>query len=246
MVRPASVLAVLLAGIAFAGCSVVDRLSNIGEVPALSPLSNPTVAAGYRPVAMPTPEAEGTSAHANALWQTGSTSFFQDQRASKLGDILVVLININDLAAIQNQTERTHSGDQGFGVSGAIGTAIGGILPAGSSADALIGLSGNSSSGGSGSVNRTETIATVVAAMVIQVLPNGYLVVEGRQEVRVNFEVRELIVAGIVRPQDIAANNTIESSRIAELRMGYGGRGQISDVQQPSYGQQVLDALMPI
>jgi flagellar L-ring protein precursor FlgH len=102
-----------------------------------------------------------------------------------------------------------------------------------------------SSSDGKGSVNRQEALQTNVAAVVTQVLPNGNLVVEGKQEIRVNFEIRELIVAGIVRPEDIQSDNTIESSKIAQARIAYGGRGQITDVQQPRYGQQVMDVLLP-
>ena len=109
----------------------------------------------------------------------------------------------------------------------------------------LLTVDSTAASDGKGSVQRQEALQTSVAAVVTQVLPNGNLVVEGKQEIRVNYEVRELIVAGIVRPEDIQSDNTIDSSKIAQARIAYGGRGQISDVQQPRYGQQVLDVLLP-
>jgi len=236
------------AGIAalLAGCGIPDRLSQIGQAPALSPITSPTDQAGYVPVQMPMPEQEPPRpTNSPSLVPQGATSFFRDQRARRVGDILTVNVTISDSASVDNATERSRSGTEGMGAGGVIGTALGGILPAGTSADGLVNLNSSTASGGAGSIARSEVIRTVVAAVITQVLPNGNLVIEGRQEVRVNFEVRELLVAGIVRPQDIGSDNTVESSKIAEARISYGGRGQITDVQQPRYGQQVLDVLLP-
>jgi flagellar L-ring protein precursor FlgH len=227
------------------GCSALDRLAQIGEHPPLSAIENPTTQPGYKPVHMPMPTPQPASYSPNSLWRNGSRAFFKDQRAHQVGDILTVTVNLNDKAVIANETQRSRENKEDSGVSDFLGsktiknpaTAIlpGRILTADSSA----------SSDGKGSVNRSEALVTNVAAVVTQVLPNGNLVVEGKQEVRVNFEVRELIVAGIVRPEDIQSDNTIDSSKIAEARIAYGGRGQITDVQQPRYSQQALDILLP-
>lgn len=227
------------------GCGAADRLANVGQAPALSSIENPTAQPGYRPVQMPMPTVQPVSYAPASLWQSGSRTFFKDQRARNIGDILTVKVRITDKAAIANSTARSRSSSDALGVEGAIGNVITDILPGGTQADALVANKGASNSNGAGSVNRTEDVATDVAAVITQVLPNGNLVIEGRQEVRVNFEVRELIVAGVVRPEDIGSDNTIESTKIAEARISYGGRGQITDVQQPRYGQQIADAILP-
>ena len=235
----------LLAVTAFAsGCSSIDRLSQIGEKPKLTEIENPTTQPGYKPVQMPMPKPEQASYNANSLWRNGSRAFFRDQRASRVGDIMTVTVNITDKANIANETQRSRTSKEDSGVSAFLGsqtiTQANKILPG-----KILTADSTASTDGKGSVNRQEALQTNVAAVVTQVLPNGNLVVEGKQEIRVNFEIRELIVAGIVRPEDIQSDNTIDSSKIAQARIAYGGRGQITDVQQPRYGQQVMDVLLP-
>ena len=227
------------------GCSAVDRLSAIGEKPSLTAIENPTTQAGYKPVQMPMPKPEAASYNANSLWRNGSRAFFKDQRAHQVGDILTVTVNFTDTANIANETQRSRTNKEDSGISDFAGSK----LLSGSAAKVLPGrlltADSTASSDGKGSVQRQENLQTSVAAVVTQLLPNGNLVVEGKQEIRVNFEVRELIVAGIVRPEDIQSDNTIDSSKIAQARIAYGGRGQITDVQQARYGQQAFDILLP-
>ena len=235
----------LLATCAFAsGCSSIDRLSQIGEQPRLSAIDNPTTQPGYKPVQMPMPKPEVASYNPNSLWRNGSRAFFKDQRAHQVGDLLTVTVNFTDKANIANETQRSRTAKEDSGITDFIGsqtiTQPLKILPG-----RILTTDSTSSADGKGSVQRQEALQTNVAAVVTQVLPNGNLVVEGKQEIRVNFEIRELIVAGIVRPEDIQSDNTIDSSKIAQARIAYGGRGQITDVQQPRYGQQVMDVLLP-
>jgi len=238
------VLSVTVAVQPLVGCSTWDRLATLGEPPPLAAIENPTTQAGYKPVHMPMPTPQPASYSPNSLWRNGSRAFFKDQRAHQVGDILTVTVNLNDKAVIANDTQRSRKNEEDSGVDNLFGAKKVPIINQAIPTRIFTGDS-NSTSEGKGSVNRSEALVTNVAAVVTQVLPNGNLVVEGKQEVRVNFEIRELIVAGIVRPEDIQSDNTIDSSKIAEARIAYGGRGQITDVQQPRYGQQVLDVLLP-
>jgi flagellar L-ring protein precursor FlgH len=232
------------AGLA-SGCSSLNRLSQIGEQPKLTAIDNPTTQPGYKPVQMPMPKPETVSYNANSLWRNGSRAFFKDQRAARVGDLLTVTVNFTDKANIANETQRSRTNKEDSGITDFAGSKLLGasaqkVLPG-----RLLTADSTSSSDGKGSVARQENLQTNVAAVVTQILPNGNLVVEGKQEIRVNLEIRELIVAGIVRPEDIQSDNTIDSSKIAQARIAYGGRGQITDVQQPRYGQQVMDVLLP-
>lgn len=242
-------IAVLACGLALGACSsTVDRLNAVGQAPALSAIDNPTTIPGYRPVSMPMPAPEPPVYNANSLWRSGARAFFRDQRAARIGDILTVIVQVTDSAVINNKTSRTRDNKEQMGaaaLAGFEGVLVDKVLPDGANASGLVDLNSEAGSEGEGTVNRREAIRTRVAAVVTQILPNGNLVIEGRQEVRINFEVRELVVAGIVRPEDINADNTIDSAKIAEARIAYGGRGQISDVQQPRYGQQILDIILP-
>ena len=230
------------------GCSHLDKLTEIGETPKLSAIESPVEKPGYQPVSMPMPEPEAVSYNPNSLWRNGSRSFFKDQRARKVGDIITVMIEITDKAEIDNESTRDRSGSNAIGIDSLAGygpTILSKILPDGANLADLIKTNSTSTDKGSGTVDREEKLTTKMAAVVMQELPNGNLVIEGRQEVRVNHEIREIIVAGIIRPEDVSSINTIDISKIAEARVSYGGRGHITNVQAPRYGNQVLDILLP-
>jgi flagellar L-ring protein FlgH len=240
-------LTAALVMISLGGCSYVERLKDVGETPKLSAIENPVMQAGYRPVSMPMPVPEKISYSPNSLWRTGARAFFEDQRARRVGDILTVIVEITDKAEFDNTTERNRDNSENVNVAkfGGFEKLLKKVLPDGTDLSQLAAASSDSKSEGGGTIDREEKITTKIAAVVTQVLPNGNMAVEGRQEIRVNFELRELIVAGVVRPEDITSENTIPISKIAEARVSYGGKGQISDVQQPRYGQQILDILLP-
>jgi flagellar L-ring protein precursor FlgH len=227
------------------GCSSLDRLKQIGEQPPLSPVDNPTAKPGYKPVQMPMPMAQPATYNPNSLWRNGSRAFFKDQRAHHVGDILTVKVNINDTAQFQDQTQITHTATEDSGITNFIGentipNPAKAVLPG-----RLLTADSNTQSNANGSINRQDQLLTNVAAVVTQVLPNGNMVIEGKQEIRLNSEVRELIVAGVARPEDIDSDNTIDLPKIAEARVAYGGRGELTNIQQERYGQQALDVLLP-
>lgn len=241
-------LAAPLAALVLAGCgTTVDRLRDVGKEPALTTIQNPTRSPAYHSVSMPMPEPASAAHQPNSLWQTGARGFFKDQRAARVGDILTVLIEISDKAQISNTTKRSRANEESAALPSLLGfeTKLSKVLPDAIDPNSLADVSSGSSSEGAGSVKRDEKIDMKVAAVITQRLPNGNFVVHGRQEVRVNFEVRELQIAGVIRPEDIGSDNTISYEKIAEARISYGGRGQITDVQQPRYGQQVFDILFP-
>lgn len=237
---------ILATATALAGCAdTIDKLEQVGKTPEFKKVENPQTRPDYQPLTWPMPQAEPPSKeYANSLWRPGARSFFRDQRAGRVGDILRVKVTINDKAELKNETKRDRSDDGKMGIPSLFGGFREKALP-GAAADDLIGYNSNNKTDGKGEMKRDEKINTQIAALVTQVLPNGNLVIEGSQEIRVNFEVRELLVKGVVRPEDIGSDNTIDSSQIAESRIAYGGRGQMTDIQQPRWGSQVVDIVSP-
>ncbi|MDX1486395.1 MAG: flagellar basal body L-ring protein FlgH [Alphaproteobacteria bacterium] len=234
--------------IGLGGCSnTVERLSQVGEKPPLTEIQNPTQTPNYRPVSLPMPVKTHAESRPNSLWRTGARAFFRDQRAGQVGDILTVVIDIDDKAELNNTTDRTRTTTENDEIGTVLGIEglIDGLMPKDFSRTNPINVTGETQNKGSGKIDRDEEINVKVAAVVTQVLPNGNLVIRGRQEVRVNYEVRELSVTGIVRREDIGSDNKISYEKIAEARIAYGGRGHLTDVQQPRYGTQILDIIYP-
>jgi len=227
-----------------AACS---PLNQVGRVPALSGVADNAehaamLSPGLPPVTDHRPPVAGAS-----LWNGGPQSLLGDRRAMRRGDIMTVVIQIDDKAEISNSTTQSRSGSESMGVPSLLGIPerLNAVLPDGASMDSAISTNSKSSSQGDGSVRRKEKLTLRVAATIVDVLQNGVLQIQGSQEVRVNFEIRELLVSGFVRPEDISRQNEITYDKIASARISYGGRGQISAVQQPRYGQQIADIILP-
>jgi flagellar L-ring protein precursor FlgH len=233
--------------LSLSACGAGERLANIGKAPDMSPITNPTTAADYRPVSLPMPRETAESAQNNSLWSSNRQTFFKDQRARNVGDILTVMINIDDEAKMSNESKRNRAASDNLDLPalGGFETNINKILPEAADVTNLVETSSDSSHAGKGSVNRKEEIDMRLAAVVTQILPNGNLVIQGRQETRVNFENRILELMGVIRPEDIDTNNQISYEKVAEARISYGGKGQITDMQQPRYNQQLYDIIAP-
>jgi flagellar L-ring protein FlgH len=250
---------VVCAAASLAACgNTLDRLSEMGQGPALTPIKNP--AETNAKITMPTPPRNDADGQNNAsLWRTGARQFFKDNRANQVGDIVTVIVSIADTADFSNTTTRGRTNSEsadvasqflGYGTSELLARLPGANNNTSSNnatgnTVSLGGLNSTTSNNGTGRIQRAETLNLRVAAIITQVLPNGNFVLSGTQEVRVNFEARILQLAGVIRPQDITSVNTIRQDQLAEARIAYGGKGQITDFQQPRWGQQLFDIVSP-
>lgn len=240
---------ILCSLVGVSGCaSTLEKLEGVGKPPALSKVKDPTTEPDYHPMTWPLPESPPKQASPNSLWQQGSRAFFRDGRAARVGDILRVKISLTDQAEFTNTTTSSRSTNENIAAPTFLGAEkkLAAITPVVNPNPAkLADITSSNSNNGNVSAKRKETVNTQVAAMVTQVLPNGNFVIQGKQELLMNYDIREVSIRGVVRPQDIGSDNTIDSTQVAEARITYGGRGQNMDVQQKPWGAQAVEAISP-
>ena len=227
-------------------CGILGKLAEVGHPPAMTASADPTAEPGWRPLSLPMPSPVLTPPEANSLWRSGSRAFFKDQRAAQVGDLLTVVVNMADTADVEDYTIAGRTGVQTEGAPALLGLQA--SIPhlfAQTNPNTLVSTNNTGNMTGTGSIKRFETVVLRLSGEVTQVLPNGNLVITARQEFRVNSELRELGVTGVVRPEDIASDNTVQHDRVAEARITYGGRGQLTTIETPRWGEQVLEAILP-
>ena len=236
-----------LVAVSVTGCNVLSRLSEVGDGPELTKIVNPVARPDYRPVSLPMPTPQVAEDNPNSLWRAGAKAFFKDHRAKEIGDVLTVKLDFTDKATFDNVTTRERDDSEDTNITQLLGleAEFSKVLPQAVSAASLLSFDNAHETKGEGKVDRQEVISLTFAAVVTQILPNGSLVIVGRQEILVNSELRELMVTGVVRPSDIDSDNTISHEKIAEMRVAYGGSGTLSQLQQPRWGTQIWDIIFP-
>ena len=244
---PLSKRSALVAVLALAPLGACSTVKEAVRGPELAPVGYPAALVPREQTIITPRETERGPASANSLWRVGARAFFADQRASRVGDILTVQIDIDDKAKTINSTNSSRTSSNNVGVPHFLGleSSLGRILPGEYDPAKMVESGSSSSNAGAGSVNREEKISLTIAAVVTAVMPNGNMMIQGTQEVRTNAELRQLTVAGIVRPEDISSANTIRHTQIAEARISYGGRGDISRVQKTPAGQSLVERFSP-
>ena len=238
LIRTAAIAAL---GLSLSGCNLFTRISEVGGGPKLTEIQNPVAEPSYQPVSLPMPAPQRVEDNPNSLWRAGARAFFKDHRAKEVGDIVTVKLDMSDSAQLDNTTERERDDKEDTNVTTILGyqSRLGELFPETVDPTSLMSFDNAHETKGQGTIDRSESISLTFAAVVTQILPNGALVIMGRQEVLVNAELRELMVTGVVRPEDIDPDNTISHEKIAEMRVAYGGRGTLSQLQQPRWGTQL-------
>lgn len=227
--------------------SACGRMDHFGKPPSFSPSTENSEHVAMLMPGLPLQTQPQRTVDQSSLWSGSPRSLLGDRRAMRKGDIMTVVIEIDEKAEISNDTARSRKGEESMEIPDLLGLPqrLDEKLPDGASMANAVGLGSTSATQGKGSVKRKEKLTLRVAATIVDVLPNGVLAISGSQELRVNFELRELLVTGYVRPEDVSRKNEVTYDKIASARVSYGGRGQLTDVQQPRYGQQILDNVLP-
>lgn len=231
-----------------AACLSLGACGSVREAingPSLTPMGYPAAIVPQQQAIVPEPVA--TPASANSLWRVGARTFFNDQRARSVGDILTVQVSIDDSAQTSNSSSGSRSNSYSAATPNVFGfeSSLGKIFPSGYDPSKALGASGSASNAGSGTIKRAEKINVTIAALVTGVLPNGNLIIQGSQEVRTDREVRVLTVSGIARPEDISSENTIKHTQLAEARISYGGRGDQTDMVKVPAAQAMMNKYSP-
>ena len=218
------------------GCGT--DLRDIGREPHMSPVGSGLQV--YTPPATDALFRASIPPHNGSLFTNGSSDLFRDPRATRVGDVVTVTISMDEKATLGNTTDRTQDSKVSTGFD-----FLFGWKKNSTKGNAQFDANSTSTSNGQGSIDRSEKIQLKVAAVVTEVLPNGNLIISGSQEVRVNFELRLLNVAGIVRPDDISSANTVPYEKIAEARISYGGKGDVSRIQKAPGLQALTERFSP-
>ncbi|WP_010301059.1 flagellar basal body L-ring protein FlgH [Candidatus Odyssella thessalonicensis] len=248
MMRAYNLLLLATVTLSLSGCNLAERLSGVGEPPQLSQVQNPSLMADYKPVTMPMPLPEAQPQNSSSLWQTGSRAFFKDQRAARVGDILTVNVNINHKSSLDAKVEGDRDVHQNIGSLGNVfghENKLKKIFPANVDKSSLIDYQFRPVIKTKTTTQYDNKLILKIAASIIEVLPNGNLVIQGRQEVRDRGEMAVIDLKGIVRREDISSSNTIDYSKIAEARIARSTVGQISDYNEVPWGAEALNKLSP-
>lgn len=244
----------LLLVMGLSGCNLAEQLSTIGERPQLTEIQDPTRIRGYQPISMPMPTpVEVENKKSPSLWQSGAQGFFKDQRAGKVGDIITVNVVIDQQESIEMTPTMKRTVSSTSTVNNLMGLErkIPNLFPKsqrkgdGSNNPSWFSASNSPDLKGSAKYDVKDKLKFKIATTVTQILPNGNMVIDGRQELRVVNEVREILLRGIIRREDISATNIVNWDKISELRISYGGRGDLSDLQSFPWGHQVMNKISP-
>lgn len=194
------------------------------------------------------PPAPKYSPAPGSLWkgESNRNMLFADNKAVYQGDIITIVVNETSSAKNDASTNTSRSTSTEAKISALLGLDAS-ILKRNANMGGEIAAGGTSTSTmkGSGDTNRGNTLKMNIAGRVVKVLENGNLLIEGRKQVTINDEDQYIVITGVIRPQDVTPDNTVDSKNIADARIIYTGAGVVTDKQRPGWGTRILDWIWP-